>query len=169
MTAAATGLLDCGRTSIAGSACAREPLVAELGHQIAVTAGLEAATGDVIVVIDADLQDPPELIAEMVNLWREGNHVVYGSRTTRAGESRFKLITAKAYYRIINRFSDTPIPVDTGDFRLMDRKVVDVLLAMPERGRFLRGIVSWIGFRQVALPYEREPHGAAAPSTPFLK
>ena len=122
------------------------------GHQIAVTAGLEVATGEIVVVIDADLQDPPELIAEMVNLWRQGNHVIYGSRTERVGESRFKLVTAKAFYRIINRFSDTPIPVDTGDFRLMDRKVVDVLLAMPERGRFLRGMVSWIGFRQIALP-----------------
>jgi len=130
------------------------------GHQIAVTAGLEAAAGEVIVVIDADLQDPPELIAEMVNLWRQGNHVIYGSRTARVGESRFKLMTAKAFYRIINRFSDTPIPVDTGDFRLMDRKVVDVLLAMPERGRFLRGMVSWIGFRQVGLPYEREARPA---------
>jgi dolichol-phosphate mannosyltransferase len=130
------------------------------GHQIAVTAGLEAARGDAIVVIDADLQDPPEVIAEMVRLWREGNHVVYGIRTTRAGESRFKLITAKAFYRIINRFSDTQMPVDTGDFRLMDRKVVDVLLAMPERGRFLRGMVSWAGFTQMPLPYEREPRAA---------
>jgi dolichol-phosphate mannosyltransferase len=126
------------------------------GHQIAVTAGLESAGGEVIVVIDADLQDPPEVIGQMVDLWRQGNHVVYGSRTTRPGESRFKLMTAKAYYRIINRLSDTSIPVDTGDFRLMDRKVVDVLLAMPERGRFLRGMVSWIGFKQVPLPYERE-------------
>jgi len=130
------------------------------GHQIAVTAGLEAAAGDVIVVIDADLQDPPEVIPEMIDLWRQGNHVVYGIRTTRAGESRFKLMTAKAFYCIINRFSDTPMPVDTGDFRLMDRKVVDVLLAMPERGRFLRGMVSWIGFRQVPLAYERQPRHA---------
>ena len=130
------------------------------GHQIAVTAGLEAAAGDVIVVIDADLQDPPEVITEMIDLWRQGNHVVYGIRATRAGESRFKLMTAKAFYRIINSFSDTPMPVDTGDFRLMDRKVVDVLLAMPERGRFLRGMVSWIGFRQAPLAYERQPRGA---------
>ena len=130
------------------------------GHQIAVTAGLEAAAGDVIVVIDADLQDPPEVIAGMIDLWRQGNHVVYGIRTTRAGESRFKLMTAKAFYRIMNRFSETPIPVDTGDFRLMDRKVVDVLLAMPERGRFLRGMVSWVGFRQVPLAYERQPRRA---------
>lgn len=139
------------------------------GHQIAVTAGLEVATGDVIAVIDADLQDPPEVIAEMIELWRQGNHVVYGSRTTRVGESRFKLMTAKAFYRIINRFSDTSIPVDTGDFRLMDRSVVDVLLAMPERGRFLRGMVSWVGFRQVALPYEREARHAGRTKYSLLK
>jgi polyisoprenyl-phosphate glycosyltransferase len=139
------------------------------GHQIAVTAGLEAAAGEVIVVIDADLQDPPEVIAEMIDLWRQGNHVVYGSRTTRAGESRFKLMTAKAFYRVINRFSDTPIPVDTGDFRLMDRKVVDVLLAMPERGRFLRGMVSWIGFQQTSLPYQREARPAGRSKYPLFK
>ena len=139
------------------------------GHQIAVTAGLEAATGNVIAVIDADLQDPPEVINEMIELWRQGNHVVYGSRTTRVGESRFKLMTAKAFYRIINRFSDTSIPVDTGDFRLMDRSVVDVLLAMPERGRFLRGMVSWIGFRQVALPYERDARHAGRTKYSLLK
>jgi dolichol-phosphate mannosyltransferase len=139
------------------------------GHQIAVTAGLEAAKGEVIVVIDADLQDPPEVISEMVDLWRQGNHVVYGSRTTRAGESRFKLMTAKAFYRIINRFSDTSIPVDTGDFRLMDRSVVDVLLAMPERGRFLRGMVSWVGFRQVPLPYERDARHAGRTKYSLLK
>jgi dolichol-phosphate mannosyltransferase len=139
------------------------------GHQIAVTAGLEAASGEVIVVIDADLQDPPEVISEMVKLWRQGNHVVYGSRTTRPGESRFKLMTAKAYYRIINRLSDTSIPVDTGDFRLMDRKVVEVLLAMPERGRFLRGMVSWIGFRQVALPYERDVRHAGRTKYSLLR
>jgi len=123
----------------------------------------------VIVVIDADLQDPPEVIGQMVELWRQGNHVVYGSRTTRPGESRFKLMTAKAYYRIINRLSDTAIPVDTGDFRLMDRKVVDVLLSMPERGRFLRGMVSWIGFRQVPLPYEREVRHAGRTKYSLLR
>jgi dolichol-phosphate mannosyltransferase len=139
------------------------------GHQIAVTAGLEAAAGDVLVVIDADLQDPPEIIAEMVDLWRQGNHVVYGSRLTRAGESRFKLMTAKAFYRVINRFSDTQMPLDTGDFRLMDRKVVDVLLAMPERGRFLRGMVSWVGFQQTPLPYKREARQAGRSKYPLFK
>src|SRR5690242_8866343 len=118
------------------------------GHQMAATAGLVEAGGDAVILIDADLQDPPEVIAEMIELWREGNEVVYGSRISRAGESRFKLWTAKGFYRLINRLSDTQIPVDTGDFRLMDRKVVDVLVTMPERGRFLRGMVSWVGFRQ---------------------
>jgi len=139
------------------------------GHQIAVTAGLEEAAGDAVVVIDADLQDPPELIPEMVKLWRDGNHVVYGSRLTRDGESRFKLFTAKAFYRVINRLSDTQMPVDTGDFRLLDRKVVDVLLGMPERGRFLRGMVSWVGFRQAPLPYKREPRQAGRSKYPLLK
>lgn len=139
------------------------------GHQIAVTAGLEQAAGDAVVVIDADLQDPPEVIPEMMQRWRDGYHVAYGSRIERKGESRFKLWTAKTFYRLINRLSDTPIPVDTGDFRLMDRKVVDVLLAMPERGRFLRGMVSWIGFRQVAVPYQRQPRSAGESKYPLLK
>ena len=139
------------------------------GHQIAVTAGLEEAAGDAVVVIDADLQDPPEVITEMVRLWRDGNHVVYGNRITRAGEGRFKLFTAKAFYRIMNRLSDTEMPLDTGDFRLMDRKVVDVLLRMPERGRFLRGMVSWAGFRQVPLRYEREPRRAGVSKYPLLR
>src|SRR5436190_11604593 len=139
------------------------------GHQIAVTAGLEAATGNVVVVIDADLQDPPEVISEMIKLWQQGNHVVYGSRVTRAGESRFKLMTAKAFYRVINRFSDTQMPLDTGDFRLMDRKVVDVLLAMPERGRFLRGMVSWAGFQQTPLRYKREARQAGRSKYPLFK
>ena len=139
------------------------------GHQVAVTAGLEQAAGNALVVIDADLQDPPEVIPEMVQRWLEGNHVAYGSRIARAGESRFKLWTAKAFYRLINRLSDTRIPVDTGDFRLMDRKVVEVLLDMPERGRFLRGMVSWIGFRQVAVPYYRAPRPAGDSKYPLFK
>ncbi len=139
------------------------------GHQVAFTAGLEAAAGDAVVIIDADLQDPPELIPEMLRLWREGNHVVYGNRISREGESRFKLITAKIFYRLINRLSETEIPVDTGDFRLMDRRVVEVLLAMPERGRFMRGMVSWVGFRQIAIPYKREPRLAGRSKYPLLK
>jgi dolichol-phosphate mannosyltransferase len=139
------------------------------GHQVAVTAGLEQAAGDALVVIDADLQDPPEVIPEMVQRWLEGNHVAYASRIAREGESRFKLWTAKAFYRFINRISDTRIPVDTGDFRLMDREVVDVLLNMPERGRFLRGMVSWVGFRQIAVPYYRAPRPAGESKYHFFK
>ena len=125
------------------------------GHQIAITAGLEHASGDVVVIIDADLQDPPEVIGEFLARWRDGYDVVYGVRTDRPGESAFKLWTAKAFYRLINRLSDTRIPLDTGDFRLMDRAAVDALLSMPERDRFVRGMVSWLGFSQVAVPYMR--------------
>ena len=139
------------------------------GHQVAVTAGLADASGDAIAIIDADLQDPPEVIPEMVELWKAGNDVVYGSRVTRDGESRFKLWTAKAFYRMINRLSDTEIPVDTGDFRLIDRKVADVLLAMPERGRFLRGMVSWVGFKQTPVFYKREARHAGKSKYPLLK
>ena len=139
------------------------------GHQMAVTAGLEAATGDAVVVMDADLQDPPELIPEMVAIWRKGHHVVYGKRVARAGESHFKLVTAKFFYRLINTLSDTDIPFDAGDFRLLDRKVIDVLLSMPERDRFLRGMASWAGFRQTALPYRREPRFAGKSKYPLLK
>lgn len=139
------------------------------GHQIAVTAGLETAAGDAVVIIDADLQDPPGLIPQMVQLWRDGNEVVYGSRTEREGESRFKLWTAKVFYRLINRLSETKMPLDTGDFRLLDRKVVEVIKAMPERARFLRGMVSWAGFRQVALPYDRAPRQAGDSKYPLRK
>ena len=139
------------------------------GHQIAVTAGLEEATGDAVVIIDADLQDPPEVIPQMVALWREGNDVVYGMRTDRHGESTFKLWTAKVFYRLINRLSETKMPSDTGDFRLLDRRVVEVINAMPERARFLRGMVSWAGFRQVSLPYERAARHAGESKYPLTK
>src|SRR5689334_242637 len=139
------------------------------GHQIAVTAGLEAANGAACVIIDADLQDPPELIPRMIELWREGNEVVYGIRIEREGESRFKLWTAKAFYRLINRMSETKMPLDAGDFRLLDRKVVEVIKAMPERARFLRGMVSWAGFRQVAVPYDRAPRHAGESKYPLTK
>jgi polyisoprenyl-phosphate glycosyltransferase len=118
------------------------------GHQIAASAGLEAASGAAVVLIDADLQDPPELIPDMLARWLDGADVVYGERTARAGETRFKRLSASLFYRLINRISSTPIPIDTGDFRLMDRRVVDAVLAMPERDRFLRGMVAWTGFRQ---------------------
>jgi dolichol-phosphate mannosyltransferase len=139
------------------------------GHQVAVTAGLENASGQGVVIIDADLQDPPELIPEMVRRWREGYHVAYGQRTERQGETGFKLWSAKAFYRLINRLSETEMPLDTGDFRLMDRKVVDSLLAMPERDRYLRGMVSWVGFKQVAVPYQRVRRLAGESKYPLLK
>jgi len=139
------------------------------GHQIAVSAGLEEAAGAAVVIIDADLQDPPELIPRMVELWREGHQVVYGVRLEREGESKFKLWTAKVFYRLINRLSETKMPLDAGDFRLIDRKVLDVLKAMPERARFLRGMVSWAGFRQIALPYARAARHAGASKYPLRK
>jgi dolichol-phosphate mannosyltransferase len=125
------------------------------GHQIAITAGLNYSRGQAVVLIDADLQDPPEVILEMIARWREGYEVVYGTRTRRVGETAFKTKTAEWFYRLINRISEIPIPLDTGDFRLLDRKAVDALGAMPERDRFVRGMVSWVGFRQIAVPYDR--------------
>jgi len=125
------------------------------GHQIALTAGVDAARGDAIVLIDADLQDPPEVVHEMIKKWEEGYDVVYGTRTERPGESVFKLATARLFYRLLNKLSSVPIPLDAGDFRLMSRPVADVLRAMPERDRFIRGMVSWVGFKQIALPYKR--------------
>src|SRR5262249_42598222 len=130
------------------------------GHQMAITAGLEHASGDAVVLIDADLQDPPELIRDFFREWAEGYHVVYGVRRVREGETAFKRVTANVFYRLIARLSDTPIPLDSGDFRLMDRQVVSALLEMPERDRFVRGMVSWLGFRQQALPYDREARRA---------
>ncbi|MEO8348788.1 MAG: glycosyltransferase family 2 protein, partial [Acidobacteriota bacterium] len=130
------------------------------GHQVAISAGLDAARGDAVVVIDADLQDPPELIPELVARWREGNEVVYGSRTARRGESAARLWITDFYYRTLGRLSDVVIPEEAGDFRLLDRRVVDVLKAMPERDRYLRGMVSWIGFRQLPVPYVRDARAA---------
>ena len=139
------------------------------GHQIAVTAGIDAARGDAVVLIDADLQDPPEAIHQMIAKWREGYDVVYGTRTERPGESAFKLATARSFYRLLNKLSDVPIPLDTGDFRLMSRPVVDTLCAMPERDRFVRGMVSWVGFKQIALPYKRAERFAGESKYPLRK
>ena len=139
------------------------------GHQMATTAGIEYSIGDAVVLIDADLQDPPELIQDMVEKWNQGYDVVYGVRSERIGESAFKLWTAKAFYRLINYLSDVTIPLDTGDFRLMDRRVVKALSAMPERDRFLRGMVSWVGFRQIPLPYQRDKRLAGVSKYPFWK
>lgn len=139
------------------------------GHQVAVTAGINLAQGDAIVLIDADLQDPPEVIHDMIKKWREGYDVVYGVRTERAGETGFKRATARGFYRVLNHLSDVPIPFDTGDFRLMSRSVADVLRAMPEKDRFLRGMVSWAGFRQTPLYYKRAPRYAGVSKYPLAK
>lgn len=139
------------------------------GHQTAVTAGLEIAKGQVVVIIDSDLQDPPELIPEMIAKWREGYEVVYGVRESREGESGFKLWTAKLFYRLINRLSDVEIPLDTGDFRLLDRKAVDAMNRLPERHRLLRGMCSWIGFRQYGLKYARAARFAGTTKYPLRK
>lgn len=125
------------------------------GHQIAVTAGLDYSRGDAVVIIDADLQDPPEVILELIAQWRAGYEVVYAVRAERAGESRFKLFTARIFYRLIDRLTAIKIPLDTGDFRLMDRRVVDVLNTMREHHRFLRGMSAWVGFKQTGVEYKR--------------
>jgi glycosyltransferase involved in cell wall biosynthesis len=139
------------------------------GHQIAATAGLDHARGDVVVLIDADLQDPPEVIPRMVEKWRQGYQVVYGRRRRRDGETAFKRSTAALFYRLINRISEVEIPVDTGDFRLMDRAVVLALRRLPERDRFLRGLVSWVGYRQTEVPYDRAPRVAGTSKYPLRK
>lgn len=130
------------------------------GHQIALTAGLDFARGDAVVVMDADLQDPPELIIEMLKKWKEGNHVVYGKRLVRHGETFAKKITAAIFYQLLRLLSGYDIPQNTGDFRLMDRKVVDALKKMPEKFRFVRGMVAWAGFRQCSILFERPPRVA---------
>ncbi|MBT4733107.1 glycosyltransferase family 2 protein [Candidatus Woesearchaeota archaeon] len=144
-------------------------LARNFGHQVAVTAGIDSTNGDAVVLIDADLQDPPEVIGDMIHKWREGYDVVYGTRTDRAGESAFKRATAKSFYRLLNKLSDVPIPLDTGDFRLMSRKVVDVLKNMPEKDRFIRGMVSWVGFKQTGVLYKREKRFAGESKYPFRK
>jgi dolichol-phosphate mannosyltransferase len=130
------------------------------GHQIAITAGMDHAAGDAVVIIDSDLQDPPEVIPQMLAKWEEGYKVVYGVRSRREGETAFKLYTAKAYYRILERLSDVRIPVDTGDFRLLDRAVVETLRSMREDDRYMRGLVAWVGFPQCGVPYERDARHA---------
>ncbi len=139
------------------------------GHQLAVTAGLDYSRGQAVIIIDADLQDPPEVILEMLDKWKQGNEVVYGVRTDREGETWFKLLTAKIFYRLIYRITDVDIPLDTGDFRLMDRKVVDVIKQMRERHRFLRGMSAWVGFRQAGVEYRRARRFAGETKYPFRK
>jgi dolichol-phosphate mannosyltransferase len=130
------------------------------GHQVAVTAGIDYATGDAVVLIDSDLQDPPEVIADLIAKWKEGFEVVYAVRTKREGETPFKLFTAKIFYRFIYRITDVDIPLDTGDFRLMDERVANVLRQMREHNRFIRGMTSWVGFKQTGVGYIRKPRKA---------
>ena len=139
------------------------------GHQIAVTAGLDYSRGQAVVVIDADLQDPPEVILDMIAKWREGYEVVYAIRAEREGEGWFKLFTASIFYRLIIKITDVKIPLDAGDFRLFDRKVVNVINQMRERYRFLRGMSAWVGFRQVGVPYKRAARHAGETKYPFRK
>ncbi len=142
--------------------CARDPrskLISfsrNFGHQCAISAGMAESRGDAVVVIDADLQDPPEVIPVMIEKWREGYDVVYGKRGKRKGETAFKLLTAKVFYRVLDSLTTVDIPVDTGDFRLLSRQVCDVMNSLPEHNRYIRGLVSWVGFRQAAVEYVRE-------------
>jgi len=139
------------------------------GHQNAVTAGMDYATGDAVVLIDADLQDPPEVILSFIEKWEDGCDVVYGIRASRDGESAFKLLTAKLFYRFLNLMSEVPIPMDTGDFRLMDRRVVEVIKNMPEHDRFIRGMVTWVGFSQCEVKYHRHAREAGESKYPLMK
>jgi dolichol-phosphate mannosyltransferase len=139
------------------------------GHQIAVTAGWDYARGDAVIIIDADLQDPPEVIPDLIAKWKEGYEVVYAVRSEREGETWFKKITAAMFYRIIYRITDVKIPLDTGDFRLLDRKVVNVLKTMRERHRFPRGMAAWVGFKQVGVEYKRAVRFAGQTKYPFKK
>jgi polyisoprenyl-phosphate glycosyltransferase len=139
------------------------------GHQIAVTAGLDYSHGDAMVVIDADLQDPPEVILDLIKKWKEGYEVVYATRSKRAGETWFKLFSASVFYRLIQRITDVNLPMNTGDFRLLDRKVVDVMGSMREKHRFLRGMSVWVGFRQTGVEYERAERLAGQTKYPLKK
>ena len=139
------------------------------GHQVALSAGLAYSRGALVLVIDADLQDPPELLGRMIRKIEEGAEVVYAQRRRREGESLFKRVTASVFYRLLGRMGSTPIPLDTGDFRLMTRRVVDILIDMPETHRFVRGLVSWIGFEQAAIAYDRDARFAGQTKYPFFK
>ncbi len=139
------------------------------GHQIAITAGADFAEGQAVIVIDADLQDPPEVILDFIQKWREGYEVVYGQRTHREGETWFKLTTAKLFYRLLKRITDVEIPIDTGDFRLMDRRVVLAMRQLREQHRFMRGLSSWVGFKQIGVGYERAERFAGETKYPLGK
>ena len=139
------------------------------GHQIAVTAGMDYASGDAIIVIDADLQDPPEVIPEMISKWKQGYDVVYGVRKKRQGETFFKKLTAAAFYRFLKKMTNVDIPVDTGDFRLIDRKVCEALKRVNEKNRFIRGIISWLGFKQIGVEFVRDKRFAGETKYPLKK
>ncbi|MBV2360000.1 glycosyltransferase family 2 protein [Thalassococcus sp. CAU 1522] len=139
------------------------------GHQVALTAGLEAAQGERIFMLDADLQDPPELLADMMAMMDRGHDVVYGRRIERQGETLFKRATAFAFYRLLNMMSDVPIPRDTGDFRLVNRRTLDAVLAMPEKARFIRGMFAWAGFSQIGIEYVRAPRELGETKYPLRK
>lgn len=139
------------------------------GHQAAITAGMNASTGNAVIVIDADLQDPPEVIPKMIEKWKEGYQVVYGKRSKREGETFFKKFTAKSFYRILKSMTSIEIPVDTGDFRLIDRTVCDVLKALPEKNRYVRGLVSWIGYKQTYVEFVRQERFAGKTKYPLKK
>ena len=139
------------------------------GHQIAITTGMDRASGDAVIVMDADLQDPPEVVIDMVAKWKEGFDVVYAERVSREGESRFKTMTADLFYRLIGRLSKVEIPRNVGDFRLVDRKVLDCFRAMPERDRFVRGMFAWLGFSQAVVKFHRPPRAAGETKYPLVK
>ena len=139
------------------------------GHQIAVTAGIDYSRGDAVIIIDADLQDPPEVILKLIKNWREGYEVVYAVREEREGESWFKKLTASIFYRLIHAVTNVNIPLDTGDFRLLDKKVVDIMKTMRERHRFLRGMSAWVGFKQIGVKYKRKPRYAGISKYPLSK
>lgn len=144
-------------------------LTRNFGHQIAITAGMDAANGRAAIVMDADLQDPPEVVLAMIERWKEGYDVVYARRVSRAGDSTFKRWTAGAFYKLLSKMSSIEIPQDVGDFRLVDRKVLDAFRAMPERDRFVRGMFAWLGFRQTAVDFERPARAAGVTKYPFFK
>lgn len=144
-------------------------LARNFGHQVAVTAGLQFAQGDCVVVLDADLQDPPEVIPQLISRWQQGYQVVYAQRIARKQEHWLKRSLAYLFYRVLRQLADVSIPTDTGDFCLMDRRVVEVLNAMPERNRYIRGMRSWVGFRQTAVTYQRDPRFAGEPKYTLLK
>jgi len=160
------GLIDHARRDPAVKVIA---LARNFGKEAAMTAGIEAARGDMIVPIDADLQDPPELIAEFVRLWEAGYDVVYGSRADRSSDTAMKRTTARLFYRVFNRVSDLEIPESAGDFRLMDRQVVEALKTLPERNRFMKGLFAWVGFRQIGVPYVRPGRAAGTSSWGYLR